>query len=74
MSKVRIDDIRCDPEVNFKAFLIEESMEIIAQLWLREQCPLKMLAPTSSEEITSSMNEKHYITARKSGENQYMKL
>ena len=37
MSKVRIDDIRCDPEVNFKAFLIEESMEIIAQLWLREQ-------------------------------------
>lgn len=37
MSKVRIDDIRWDLEVNFKAFLIEESMGTIAQLCLREQ-------------------------------------
>jgi len=37
MSKVRTDDMRWDSEVNFKAFLIEESTGTIAQLRLREQ-------------------------------------
>lgn len=45
MSKVMIDAIRWDSDVNFIAFLTKEYIKIITQLWLRERIMFLVWVP-----------------------------